>query len=268
MSLARRSVKISGPVCVGTITVLMSLSYLSGFINVNLEEFLRWPLAVASLISAIIFLSALSYLAFNSIKDTITSAFSKKERFSFHIATESDFNFIDNTSTRLFGSISSSMDDIRHISNIQRDAMWVLKKRTMSEHGHMKIKNVGYAIVYCLSPEGEQAISNGTFIGARPDAAHLSPSGERCPAIYIGAVAANGMHARSYMLGAVESNLNGLRKYKYAKRIYARAATKDGRRILESNDFKVHMPANHSEAGPVYIRVRTPHISPVPNASP
>ncbi|MEH6809679.1 MAG: hypothetical protein V7651_12535 [Hyphomonas oceanitis] len=86
-----------------------------------------------------------------------------------------------------------------------------------------------------LTPTGESAVRNGTYTPGSPDPAHLCSGGQGCSAFYIGVYAgANRDARRKVMTAAAVMRVELFSAYP----CFARGATEDGRRSMDSLGFK------------------------------
>lgn len=162
-----------------------------------------------------------------------------------------DLEYVDQISTRFFGDAASNLDQIRRVYSFDRNQIWILEKTASNGRGHRITTREGYIIVYRLNSVGEAAIRRGEFDGACPAREHLCRSNEKCVAAYIGAVVAR-FRARPYVLGTIENQFKLAGQYRSAHRVYARAATADGLRILQAHDFEPLEP-NDDGIGGVFV---------------
>jgi hypothetical protein len=86
-----------------------------------------------------------------------------------------------------------------------------------------------------LTAAGESAVRNGTYAPGSPDPAHLCADGRGCSAFYIGVYAgANRDARRKVMTAAAVMRVDLFSAYP----CFARGATEDGRRSMDSLGFK------------------------------
>lgn len=177
--------------------------------------------------------------------------FRRDSRYRLRRSRAADLEYVDKTSTRFFGKQASNLTQIRQLYASDRSHIWIIEKSAYNEADHQLITREGYVIVFRLSQEGETAIHEGAFNSVCPAPEHLCGPQVRCAAVYIGAVVAR-FRARPYVLGTIETQLRLAKPYRSARHIYARAATKDGLRILKTHDFEPLDP-ERDQVGQIYV---------------
>ncbi len=167
-------------------------------------------------------------------------------------AQRNDISHVHDLATKLIGPSVSPVQDIRKYHEIDKKFIWLVRKKKQSVTGWTTELPVGYFIVYRISSSGETAIKNGAFNGASPDSSHLSRPGQRCSAIYIGAIAAK-WSARGHTSGALEHNISTDARYKGAQWVYTRPVTRDGLRLVRMHYFEP-LSQEHEGTGHIYRR--------------
>ncbi|WP_155838307.1 hypothetical protein [Hyphomonas beringensis] len=93
----------------------------------------------------------------------------------------------------------------------------------------------GIFLTLPLTVAGEEAVRNGTYSPADPDLAHLAKQGRDVAAFYVGVYAGKTYEARkSIMTASAVMRVDQFGAF----RSYARGATADGRRSMESLGFQ------------------------------
>lgn len=93
----------------------------------------------------------------------------------------------------------------------------------------------GVFLILPLTSSGELAVRDGTYHPADPNPAHLCPPGEPCSAMYVGVYAGRTQEARkSVMTSAAVMRIECFASIP----CFARGATEDGRRSMESLGLK------------------------------
>ncbi|MEE2944233.1 MAG: hypothetical protein VX444_03580 [Pseudomonadota bacterium] len=164
------------------------------------------------------------------------------DRYLVELATEDDLSMIDSLSSQAFGLVASNLQQIRQLYEVNSDTFWKIVDRKSDE-------TVGYFCILWLTSEGERQIEKQIFNGPCPDPKALQTIARSgCPA-YIGAVYARGARARGVALAALTVHL----KVKRSKRLYAKAATDDGIRVLKKYGFRLLSPGA-DQVGKYYVR--------------
>lgn len=163
--------------------------------------------------------------------------------------SESDLPALDKISTDAFGTQSSNIEEIQRLYRLDPRIFWAVSlKPPSSPNGPQPID--GYFAVFRITKEGEEAIKNGTFQGRSPDASHLrTDSKTRYPMAYVAALYGRTQIAKALVISALQFHLEWLR----AKKVYAKAATIDGLRLMRKYGFRP-LPRQSSEIGSYFER--------------
>ncbi|MEI2387285.1 hypothetical protein [Breoghania sp. JC706] len=188
--------------------------------------------------SSILLLFLIAYYTIYKLYDKATSSLS----FSFfrgewcvEPCNFADLNQIDTISNNVFGDESSNIEQIRRIYSIDHKSFWKVFKRR--DDGKISIN--GYFCIYKISKSGISAIKNGTFNGANPDRAWLDTSNQKNKkTYYIGAIYSKSRYGKAAAL----SGINAIFNERNPSALFARAATEDGIRSLNSNKFEPVTP--------------------------
>lgn len=202
-------------------------------------KILDWAIYIA--ITCIVIGGALYLLLmFMKLKSAEVMSFSSD--ISLAKASEDDLPDIDNMSSSAFGLVSSNIDQIRILHRLSDDIFWKVYVPGSK-------KNLGYFCSISLSSRGENKIKQNNFYGACPDEADIDQYGGKPNAIYVGAIYGKSFSSKGAALAGLQTYL----QTKKPDRVYARAATPDGLRILKKNNF---LPVNDTkcEVGDYFAR--------------
>lgn len=138
-----------------------------------------------------------------------------------------------------FGDSVTDAETIRQITKKYKDGLKLAKRR---KNGKNVV--VGYFFFFPINKTTVEKIRKYEFAAKDLSAADVASRPQYGYAFYIGAIAAEGWRARAQMLGALKAN-EEIAKYTRSKAIYARAASKDGLRVLRKHGFyPVHEKAD------------------------
>lgn len=184
--------------------------------------------------------------AFASLRDRVL----RDLPFDVRPCTFADALLLDALSTEQFGSNSSNHAEILDL--MQTDPNVFCKIVPLTETtGRAAIR--GYFAIMRLSREGENAIKDGSFSGRAPKRTHIRTDKKRYTNVYIAAIYGRSAKERGFALAALISHLNSIK----ARKIYARAATKHGLRLLRKYDFKP-IDTHPDKVGSVFSRMYAP----------
>lgn len=138
-----------------------------------------------------------------------------------------DIGVIDQLSSEAFGIVASNSTQIQTLHELSKEIFWkVIDRKTDA--------TVGYFCVFRLTKYGVEQIRLGIFNAPCPDPrALISFNKSNCP-IYIGAIFAKGKRAKGIALAGMSVYLQQISPTS----IYAKAATKDGLRLLNKHGFQ------------------------------
>ena len=112
------------------------------------------------------------------------------------------------------------------------DALWAIARR--DRHDSANPCPDGFVAFLMLSEEGLRRLAAGTFDASRPDLTLLAPQHEKPAGIYVWA-----LHARGSLAAGVALVFEKISTPLYLDvDLYARAATEEGRRFLETLGFR------------------------------
>lgn len=153
----------------------------------------------------------------------------------FEPAQLSDLTLIDSLSTEAFGTVASNISQIEKLYETSKEIFW---KVTDTSKGRI----VAYFCIYSLTPTGCNQILNGTFNAPCPDPSAIRVRNRKKSPVYVGAIFGKGLKAK----GVAIAGLSMLLQQIQPTCIYARAASKDGLRLLLKNHF---VPVDQACAG-------------------
>ena len=162
----------------------------------------------------------------NSVGDKIDieTVIAKAAEFGFRLATLAELTAGVALAESLLGSSIATPGQINDMNRITGMTAWVTG--TPVE---------GIFLTLPLTYAGEAAVRDGTYTPADPDPAHLARQGHNVSAFYVGVYAGSTHRARKLIMTASAV----LRVQMFgAYPAYARAATSDGQRSMESLGFR------------------------------
>ncbi len=153
----------------------------------------------------------------------VSAVVEKAAAFGFRLASPVELAAGVAMAESLMGSQIASPEAIARMNRITGMTAWVTGSPVE-----------GIFLTLPLTPEGEGAVRDGTYSPGEPDEAHLAHQGKNLAAFYIGVYAGATRQARKNIMMACAI----LRVEMFgAFPAYARAATEDGRRSMESLGF-------------------------------
>ena len=154
---------------------------------------------------------------------------------------------IDRLARKEFGDDASSLQEIRRLYNLDNYIFWVV-------YTNSKRNLRGYLALIPLTEGGEKAIKYQCFNGENPAEEHMAIGEKKPAAIYIGAIYGDSFRAKGTAVAGLQSRLEG-RHFYNVKKIYARAATQDGLRLLTGRGFQPVIPTS-AEVGAFFYADR------------
>ena len=146
------------------------------------------------------------------------------DRFKFETCSHADIDEISRLAVEAFGPTAASADRNKFLLSIDGRSYWKLG----DEAGCI----VGYFCLFRLAQAGMQAINSGEFgITTCPREFLVGDENPeyRHHDLYVGGILGLGFRARGLILGALKRRLAEMRP----RNVLARAASADGRRLLE-----------------------------------
>ena len=144
--------------------------------------------------------------------------------FGWRIATPEEHEPMMALAEKLLGSQLTKAKEIERINSITQITSWVFGRDQID----------GVFIIVPLSPAGLEALKTADFDPSGPDASHLAALGTPCAAAYTGAYAGATHEARKAVMTATAI----VRVQVFGQvPAFARAATEDGARSMESLGF-------------------------------
>jgi predicted GNAT family N-acyltransferase len=123
-------------------------------------------------------------------------------------------------------------DVVHRILSHNPDTLWAIARR--DRHDSFNPSPDGFVAFLMLKQEGLRRLAAGTFDASTPDSSLLAPQNEKPAGIYVWA-----LHARGSLAAGVALVFEKISTPLYADvDLYARAATDDGRRFLETLGFR------------------------------
>jgi len=142
-------------------------------------------------------------------------------------ANRTDLQIIDSLSSVAFGDTASNLTQIEELYNRAPDTFW-----KVVDDRNQKIS--GYFCVFRITKKGESQVKRGTFYGACPDETAILKTSKKNVPIYVGAIYGKSLRAKAVALAGLSVYLSQLNP----PAVYAKAATKDGLRILTRRGFQ------------------------------
>lgn len=137
---------------------------------------------------------------------------------------ENDIATVLELAYKSFGERATREDQIYDLFKYTPESFWLVEGA----------KAYGYFIVYSLTEDGERAIVGGYYHGANPAREHIYRSAKKSEAVCIGAVVGTGTRGKAAALAALTTYIQSAG----AKRIYGKAVSSDGLRLVERFEFK------------------------------
>jgi hypothetical protein len=166
-------------------------------------------------------------------------------------ATYNDLTWIYDYAVTYFGETISPLDRMRKWYGKNGEVFWLIS-RVKSGGAKKQEQLSGYFCILPLNKRGRQLLEENQIDGSSMTTDYLAPRHTRPRAVYIGAIAASDRKARAHGLEAIQRYMTKP-KFEEVRRLYAKAATDDGLRLLRKNHFKP-MPNAKGEVGDLYYR--------------
>jgi hypothetical protein len=150
--------------------------------------------------------------------------------------SEKDLNWMYRYASEFFGERISTYDQMMTCHRKNSGIYWVVKKITSKSNASTET-NVGYFCVFPLNKSATLSVERGELDGSKITREHIASKFAAAAGLYIGAIAARQHGAKGCAIFELKQMLDWHR-YRNCNRIYAKAATEDGLRLLKKHGFR------------------------------
>lgn len=169
-------------------------------------------------------------------------------------AKTNELSWISDFAIKYFGSGVSPLNLMQSLYAKNGEVFWLIKECDQKSGSYREI-NVGYFSLLPLNKRASASVQRGELDGSRIDKDDIATRYARPNSFYIGAIAADTLRARSFALLNIQYHMSR-EKFKEVHKIYAKAATKDGLRLLKRHGFSPIDTQSQGEVGDLFYRDR------------
>lgn len=165
-------------------------------------------------------------------------------------ARTGDLKWIYDFGLEYFGYNISPVELMHALYKKNGEIFWVIVKRKISEGATTEV-NTGYFSILPLNKRAAFLVEKGQLDGRSITTQDLARQHGRPRAIYIGAIAARTVRARGFALTAIQQHIDR-EKYSQVQKLYAKAVTGDGLRLLTKYGFRSTTGSASGKIGDIF----------------
>ena len=166
-------------------------------------------------------------------------------RFSCSLARTSDVSEIHAFALALLGSGISGINQMKAwLRKCDRSILLVHAEKRVGTRRDRTL--VGYFCLLPLIDTAAMALESGALKGNQLQDDHLSK--DRCRVLYLGGIAARGQMGKGVAVGALQQELERIRRHQAAEVVYTRPINKDGLQLAKTYGFSA-LSGGHPRIG-------------------